>query len=362
MKTPKLQTILYLLLIPVLAAVFQFAAASTSVSTRYWIALTRCEGNNQPCQICLMQIDAQGNITIPVRPVVPVDQIGRNYGAIGLAKDSTNRIVLWIGKGPKTYGSGLLRRAVIDSRSLQLLTIRKTGIRTANQDWLSVSQKHSSANFVAVPFRLNSDEFVLSAFGLSGQMLTGRNWLLSERRICEGINCNIAGNFGGAVSSDGRLAILVSGRELLSQRLDSRGEPFGNPKLVYAAPELGHNLILYCGADATAPLPSARRLIAYAYELVGNDQRPAKVYLQELTLEGDRVGDRILLMDGPFLDSLAGPNLAIDPSGHFVVAAGGLSRLGNSPLVFQSLDATGHPSGKAKILAQGVGYIDLLKD
>jgi hypothetical protein len=323
----------------------------------YWIVFKH-NNSLSTQQIFMMQIDGLGNIIVPPKPVVPVNAIGRQIrGALAIAKAGSDKIVLWINKRPQSSKSGFVHKAVVTNPGLGFLGIHKTGVQTSNVDWLSVTQK-PAANILAVVTRSKEEHF-LSAFGLTLQSLNGSHWLLSPP-ICQDFCERLFG--GGTVSSDGRFALVASARRLFLQRLDGAGKPLGDAELLNTM-ALAHNTPYYTGADVTGPLAQSRRFVVFGTEAAGNDQDAARLYLQIVTNLGEKVGDRIVLLGDIHAYANQGSCVAVDPRGRFVLYAVGGTHLGDQALVFQALDATGHPSGQPRAIAYDVSWaIDILKE
>jgi hypothetical protein len=314
MKSKRFLGFLVLLGLLIDSAVMLSVLSSAETPTKedvYWIAFKHINDFSTE-QIFLMQIDGLGNIIVPPRPVVPVNAIGREMGAIAIANAGSDKIVLWINKGPKSAGPGFVRKAILSIPGLRFLGIHKTGIHTSAIDSLSVTQK-ADVNLLAVVTRSKEEHF-LSAFGLTLQSLNGSHWMLSPP-ICEGDICQY-GIFGtGTVSSDGRFALVASGGKLFLQRLDGAGRTLGDPKLFNSIPMFGNNTPYYTGSDITGPLSQGLRFVVFGTEAAGTDQQPDKIYLQIVTEQGEKVGDRILLLDG--IDSFAGlGSVAVGTAAH----------------------------------------------
>jgi hypothetical protein len=319
----------------------------------YWIAFIH-NNSLSTQQIFMMQTDGVGNIIVSPKPVVPVNAIGRQIGgALAIAKAGSDKIVLWINKGPKPYGPGFVRKAVVTNPDLRFLGIHKTGAQTSDVGWLSVTQK-PAVNLLAVVTRSKEEHF-LSAFGLTLQSLNGSHWLLSPP-ICQDFCEGLFG--GGTVSSDGRFALVASGRKLFLQRLDGAGKPLGDAELLNTM-ALARFTPYYIGADVTGLLAQGVRFVVFGT----HDQDAARLYLQVVTNLGKKVGDRIVLLGDRRADASHGSSVAVDPRGRFVLYAVDGTHLGDNVLVFQALDATGHPSGQPRAIAYDVSSgIDILKE
>lgn len=329
----------------------------TALHDLYWIAYTR-QAPGFPRS--LLQIDELGNVKLQPRDVVPAGRIGFNYGAVALARDEKQRLVLWTFGG---VNSPILCRVLLaNDATMRLLSIhRLTNIKAAGPTWLSVSQK--SLQYATLAYlQLRGTDIFLTGIKLAQQHPTGERVLLSPS-ICRTELCGSSGP-GGVVSPDHRAALLISNRNLFVQLLSGASQPLGSPLLLNVTPNLDGTY--YVGADISGPLSNGRRFVVFGRETFGPHDSYATVvvHLQVISGSGKRIGNKIVLL-GPrrVYDIFSGSVIAIDPLGRFVVYSLADSAFGSNILLYQAIDRTGHPTGKPKVLVNDVMYsgIDMLK-
>lgn len=295
----------------------------------------------------LMKIDALGNVLIPPTVVVRNGGGYTNPGGAGAAlfDNGNGTLSLWIPTlAPR---AGLLHhvyRAVIDKRSLRLIFLRETGIQTVNRERLGLAQR-GPAHFLADEGQILKDERVLYvAHQLSATgALDGQHWLLTAP-------APPCGGCGMGLAAAGRTFFFTSGRQepeqetAMLQPLDDTGHPKNSPYPVARA----RHLYLQ---DVSDQLSASRRYVLYSV-LAQRVGQPLFLQVVDTTARMP-VGDPIGV--GRISDGV-GQAAVIDRLGRFVVFC--------SPydfLVFQALDATGHPSGGPRVIANDVyAGVDIL--
>lgn len=327
----------------------------------YWICFSGSMRENAPPHPPagpwhLMKIDALGNVLIPPTVVVrnSSQYTVRPDAGAALADNGMGGLNLWI---PTRRGqlTGYLYRAVIEKRSLKLLSFRQTGIRTVNREHLQVTQS-GPAHFLATQtLHVNPERSFYVGYALSpdGRLLGGR-WLLTPGQAsC--YDCGMGVNSGGRMFYFAERQEGPSRHRVMLQPLDESGHPKGSPYEVAKAERLYLQ-------DVSGIIQSRWRYVLYAVD--APSELPGEpLFLSVVdTRTHKTVGDRIRVATGA---GTIGQNAAIDPLGRFIVYRP--LRFGQHSsvdwLIFQALDATGHPSGEPKVIATGVNAgIDILKD
>lgn len=107
--------------------------------------------------------------------------------------------------------------------------------------------------------------------------------------------------------------------------------------------------------DISNPLPGGKRYLLYTNEGTPGEAPLLLQVLDAKTL--GRIGDpiRIVQMGSTY------QGVVIDPSGRFLLYHKAML---DDSLVYQALDATGHPSGQPKVISEGNFQLglDILKD
>lgn len=309
-------------------AVFMLAkstqAAVPNTNDLYWISygtFNPTDGNAQ----FLMQIDSTGKI------VRAPKKVSKDFGPT-ISEAGPNTINLW----------GFNQRTIIDKKTLSVVKTVKTGIAYVNE----VTQK-AQQNFVTTPYLSNDSRTpTLQFFGVSptGVPNLANTWVISSEGDCS-LNYRCP---SGAVSSDGKMIFwplprfFETGSPGTSIQLLTNSGRSNGAKKFFAAAGSGP---VFNGVVSNV-LPSGRVFAVYGQGF------PGQLFLQIIDAQtGNSIGDGILLAKG-----LNNSSFAIDPLGQFVIYA-------RKKVMFQALDATGHPSGAAKPLVSGsLTGIDILKD
>lgn len=187
------------------------SSGSMPVRDEYWICFSgpspdRIHPPGGPWE--LMKIDALGNVIIPRTVVV---HNGGGYVApqdsgAGLCDNGKGALILWIPTRPP-LGPILhhVYRAAINKRSLKLISLRKTGVRTANSEHIQVTQSDTIRLLTTVTIRANPPTPFYVANALSAEKtLIGQRWLLTnEKALC--FTCGMGLDTGEGFSSLPRL-------------------------------------------------------------------------------------------------------------------------------------------------------------
>ena len=338
------------------AAVLLFFSAVISLlkidpcgADQYWISFAR-EGpppsstNFPPIgPECLMKIDGNGNILVRPHIVIPNTKffVSAN-GASAISHGQSGKLNFYtFSRKEDQCGSNSIYRAVIDARTLALDKFQKTGICTGDVENIQTTQREEK-NFLSIDSLVNYEAHEVDSNG----SLTGGKWVLAP---------SDQNGRGFGVSADGKVFFNTqtvspptgaNKTKLIAQHLDSDGRPRGKPVLIE------YRRGFSAAMDISNVLPNNRRFAIFS--TVDNALNLDVIDGQTM----QKIGRSIKLPKAfPVFQ-----NAAIDPNGHFVVYFGFL-KFPPSPLIYQSLDATGHPSGEPKVLAINIhGGIDILKD
>ena len=326
--------------------------AQSAGPERYWISFTQAVPDNPgaPGPVGpknLMLIDSIGNVLIPSQKVVPQSVVRTNFHAPTALRRSGGRLTMWTVNRNET-----IIRVKIDKKSLKVISVQNIGIVVGNSMRLQVSQRDID-NFLvtdlASQLGVTPTGFHLNDKGaFTGEMTS---LFRSEFDCFDGFDC------GPSVSSDGKMAILGYKENkiatLLLQPLTSSGSPKRGSVVVLS----GGKGLRAASLDITNPM-SGSRFLVYVEAKFGAHQT---LYLQVVSANtGTLIGSRIQIANGL---ATAGQSVAIDPLGRFVLYTVSNFPLIGTQLMFQALDATGHPSGNPKQIASKVDSgVDILKE
>ncbi len=323
------------------------ARISCGAPLEYWISFTSYRQDRSSAgPKYLMKIDVFGNVLIPARKVVPeLGYASPPYGATALSQ-TDGFLLMWMPErreDPQQPTTNAVFRALINKQTLRLVLFRKTKLNVYNKYALQVTQRKQD-NFLVLE-GLDPDIGV-RYFGVplspTGKILPGRLDLFPNPVTCP---CEMG------ISADGRIFFFRDqiGTKLgkfVVQRLNHAGDPVQAPAIV--------------ATGRTAPADISNR--------VHGNQRFALYFgyptLDLQVLDADtleNIGDPVHLAKNT---GVGNQTAAIDPHGRFVLYTTATEHpAGSRLLMYQALDALGHPSGQPKIIAHNVqSGLDVLKD
>lgn len=286
----------------------------------------------------LMKFDILGNVVIPPQVIVRnssvyISPVG---GADTLSQGKNETVEMWsTAKRSKGPDNQTIFKAVIDKKTLKLLSFKQTNILTAGLATPLVVTQKKFNNFIVLERPSNQPDVGLK---IVGHDLANKrpNWFLLD---CLGGTCDFA------LSADGRAFFYrkSSGQnsDLFLQPLNPAGIPAGDPQ------KIAEGIALL--GDVSNIVQSNKRYCVY----VGIG---AGLFLQVVDSKtGAKLGERKKIAN-------LASNPIIDPLGRFVIfsSAGGSVRF----LKFQALDSLGNSSGNTRtILPDGFGGgLDILRD
>lgn len=335
--------------------------ASTDSPPQYWLVFRSDSGYpNYQLSTSLMKINSWGQITEQPKQILPSLRHLSSSIALGISPPGELSFWLW-GRNNSSNHATSFYHARIDRKTWLTKSIKVSApasitgpvssiTHRADQNFMIVLASADVAPFYDAPF-------VASALNSFGD-LNGDSWPVSPASdiLYEGVG-------GAAVSSDGTVLLLDTGKGLLFQTLDASGIPIHRPAVVQ-----DHNSAHEMAAfRITDPLPDGTRLVAYwracaTYGCRGEN----KLALQAVnSRSGLPIGDPTALVPDNYNED-AILRLWIDPGGRFVIYAVPEHRRVNltsyNVLMFQPLDATGHPSGSPIPLVDQVDSFDLLEE
>jgi hypothetical protein len=321
-------------------------AAVVQSTDLYWVTFS---GDCGCDDIFIMQIDSNGNVTIPPTPVLSVGDASVNTSALSLNGTDKLNFFHWDGKGKLTL-------TVIDKTTLKPISNKKTKITTQDGEFLQVTQKDDK-NFIIGERKTGQ----LAAFEL------GSTYVPKSKGSNLDTNLVMA-NDEASISSDGFALITnrwdlnqVNPDELYLQLLAEKGVPTGTPTLLAKYQDIE-------ATDVTDPLAKGKRYVVY---IVDSGTTPDdQLYLQKITSSGKKSGKKILINTPPNREEDA-QVVAIDPLGRFViftVQGDDFGCYGQDILVYQGLSKKGKKSGGLKPLAScdlvidDIRNLDLVKE
>ena len=320
--------------------------SNLSADERYWISFS---GDDDTDAIFLMQINANGKVTVAPKSVVRVERLGGERGASAISLRGTGKINLFV------WGDDeLFYRVTVNKSNLAVVNVKKVpAIEADDNDALQVTQK-KSGNFLLG----ETPTGVLYLFPVNGRGLPAGNPI-------ELVSTAPRDNDEATISPDGLMVLSIRSPlndptppkdTLYVIQLDANGHAVSSKKIAtFEDIE---------AADVTNPLPNGSR---YAVYVVDNPEK--RVMLQVLSSSGAKVGAPIALNTTD--RQVDEQNVAIDPLGRFVIFTVSGENFGcpnQDVLVFQKLDGTGKATGKVKAVAKcgfvsaNIENIDLLKD
>lgn len=361
---------LILILILILDAHLAFGTGFSSAD-RYWISYQGKAVGFQPAgSIYLLQINALGQITTgPIR-VVSGFMFHHGTASTAIELNGRNNLTIWIASEELPSLHGFIYRGLIRKRDHVLLHFTKTPLQTTNARFIQVTQR-ATENFLM--FRgitpIGQDNLVGYRI-LPNGLLTGRFFAASPN-VLGTDNCRVSG-CGGSISADGLAVLQLNSlipnfKDVIYERLKFHGRHTEVRTLVARVHGVYSSI---SSADVTNPLSGSTRFVAFLSTLAElHSSDPSKLFLQPVeSLTGRAIGDKVLLSTFFFG---GGQEIAIDPLGRFVVYILALPLDHPSPpfspdlygLVYQAVDATGHPSGRPKLLTRrAYSGIDMVKD
>ena len=148
----------------------------------YWISY-QGSPRRSCCPITLMQVDQFGNIVRPPKPVIRQSKLGRGQiTGTALGHDGSNKIQIWaVHQG--TFQGGDILRATINKTTLVLISLKRTSVKTTNEDRIHVTQR-SENNFLMI-VTTGEDGDVLTGLSDNGKF-DGTRWNLSPTLAGEG--------------------------------------------------------------------------------------------------------------------------------------------------------------------------------
>lgn len=307
----------------------------------------------------LIKIDVLGNIVVAPRKVIDNSPTysSPQGASTAISNKSSSQLNMWV-PGRLRIIKGLyqscLFRAVIDKQTLNVVSFRRTSAVTLDYTQAQVTQKVRD-NFLVIAIgeaRPEDDRYEglrLSPIGA----LSGQQWRLTSN------GTQVRDGYAeSAISSDGMVFLFTetisseTGLDVIRlrfQRLGVKGYPIGEVGVVPLRREI--SLL-----DVSNRIADNRRYILYGVR--GRFPGDNDLYLQVVNSKtAEKLGSPIRVGN----HSNSSPRGAIiDPSGRFVIYA--TSVIGS--LVYQALDATGHPSGfpQTVVTSDVEGGLDVLKD
>jgi hypothetical protein len=312
----------------------------------YWVTFS---GDCGCDEIYVMQIDQNGNITVPPKAVLSIAEASANTSA--LSKNGPAKINLF-----HWNRDAKLTRTIIDKATLNVNSTKKTKITTKDGGFLQVTQKDKD-NFIIGELKTGP----LAAFKLSPSFVPKAPGANLDTKIS-------MSNDEASLSSDG--LVLVTNRsdldantpdQLFVQLLDDKGVPKGEPRLIASFQDIE-------ASDVTGPLQNGQRFVVY---VVDSGTTPDdKLLLQKISSTGAKIGSPKLINTPPNREE-DNQVVAIDPLGRFIlftIQGDAYGCTSQDILVYQKLNGKGKKSGTLKVLA-GCNYstddimnLDILKE
>jgi hypothetical protein len=328
---------------------------ANATATQYWVSFTSTHddtpGPTPGGPKYLLKIDDIGNVIVAATKVVPNGNgfVSPPYGATAI-ESRGNFIDMWIPTNGGNFRHSVFR-AVINKRTLELVSLRKLKVKTADAYHLQVTQKKDN-NFLVVQESLDPPLQITQWY--SGFPL-GPNGTVSGpsfRLYPEGAGCITTGSTCPlGISSDGKILFFInlksgsagiSEQGFIIQKLNSSGHPLRQPIVI---------------VKSVIPSDVSNRLVGnLRFALYQAHKNNPALFIQVFKADTlETVGDPIRVATHTYSEL---QTAAIEPSGHFVIYGTG----GN--LVFQALDALGHPSGQPINIITGKfgSGLDLVKD
>ena len=325
-----------------------FADASNDT---YWVSFVL--GFHAPKY--LLKIDALGEIlTDPVRlsdlNTGTFNNTGTNLpDATALSGRSKDQLNIWLYTRDQK-----IARAVVNKKSSEVSKIQQTEILSSDSVHLQVASR-IDFHFIVYSVDSGGTEYLVGREMTPAGLPLNNVWKLSSQptggAFCDLWDC------GGGISSDGRMAFFAerntSKNNLFVQPLGKLGRPSGKTVLIESMLKSSRHLY---SVDVSNTIENSWRALVYTVDPGTFTDGHFQIFLQKIDARtGQKQGERILISRTK--DTL-GQDVAIDPQGRFIIYS-------NEALLFQALDATGHASGKPKILYNKksvAGGIDIFKD
>ncbi len=329
-------------------------ASNLSIPDVYWLVF-RTEkftsyGEFEP--IFLMQIDATGRVTKQPQEILP--SLRRVTGRIAIGEIAATKLILWMNGGQNRFSNRyFFYRATIDRRTLSTRDIQKTEQKAFRSRLLSLTHR-SDRNLIIV-----GTDTSLQAVGLNASGgLNGSYWPLSPASLS-----NSRRYPDGAISDDGAALLLETEKELAFQHLNPDGIPVRKPT------RIRHNSIRFGNAnfDITDPLPNGTRVVAIWRSCISYSCYDAAALTVRSVdaVNGSPFGEPVRLASSRDVENPR-VELWLEPQGHFLIYSRSYFKQGShrfyNVLLFQALDATGHPSGLPMPILENAGVFDVMKD
>jgi hypothetical protein len=350
-------------------------AQSNSSQYAYWIGFQKAGPPNG--ETYLMKIDSYGNTIQQKKRVIPSERVGGQGAAMALGFNNAGNIIIWTAVSTRSdFRKGKIYKAIISRNELTLLFFHITTQETSDAFRLQSTQKQNNNRVSYRKITKDGESLIGSDVNANGFFNKSQNALSADLSECEEFDPKWC---PGTISSDGSAAAYTKpGKshvltDLWYQRLNEQGKKSGKPRLIATLSNpypFGFNSGTIASLDISNILAGNKRFVVYAWA----PRRPNDVIGDKLFVEwieastGNPIGEPIRINASDFLTLGAAQNVAVDPFGKFVVfSVQQRSIFGpppiNNALVFQALDALGHPSGASKILSENVSSeIDLLID
>lgn len=308
-------------------------AITSSATDKYWIVMpTDNDSGGDPIKI--MQIDVNGNITIPPVDLIPYAATGSCAceQSVAMSYDGSGNMIVWIANDSGNAGD--VYRAIVNPNTMTIVKNPKKVLTGTQAEFV-----HATVPLHIVA--MDKPEGVLKGYYTDS---TGTFSLGSVRLSPRYEKKNQY--HSTSIASDGGMSLVLdsTGYHFIAvQPLSPTGGPIGDPVNLL---NNGHDNE---DADITSALPNGRRYIAYI------DYTSATRYMFQVdAVTGKKISGPQVISD--LLYGEGNQSLAIDPDGRFVLfdvggADSGCSGTHNDPLFFLPLNqATGQPSGPAKQL------------
>jgi len=336
-------------------------AGSACFATNYWVSVGS-GGYYQKIpvpsssSVYLIEMDQFGNVLRGPTEVVSGEQFGKYPSRVtAIANKDQSTLFLWVLSG---YGEDALtaqgfpgfpiHRVLVNKNSMTGSAVQ-TIMFPKDAQYLQASQAGPLFLAAQKPYE-SAKGFFLTANG----MYNGASVRLNPR-VDEGAH-------QASVSADGRVCVAVDDDgddRIYYQRLATYSSsppvrPIGAPVVVASRPGTLEAL------DVTGPLAGGKRFVVYVedepfdQEHRGPSDRQEEpddiTYLQVVTEAGQKLGKPIVV-NIPSNRTTDPQSLAIDPDGTFVLLTLNGDDYGcpyKDLVVYQALDATGHPTGPLK--------------
>lgn len=300
----------------------------------------------------IVALDEFGNVLKSPRLVLRQQDIKTEYDSATALRSNKDELVLFVVGGGSP---SRIYRATIDKKTLAMLNLVQTQAVSGNKYLQSTARKEN--NFLS--YGTFTGHSTQRMFRVLGRAINEQNQLHNETWFITGTlggdRCFFVGGCSFSVSDDGRAAAYVqpigtSDSVLFLQPLDESGRALSERSRIAflrASAEYG----LLKSVDISNII-NDHRLVAYIESPEKPDKKtPDTLYVQKVNLSARPIGDRILVRQCLFLEG--SQSVAIDPLGRFILYVVHFSAKDfHQNLLFQALDASGHPSGSPKFIAR----------